>query len=89
MGLLVIAVIMLVIEVDGGDGKLVKKLLKSRKIVKKSEKPQRSEKLQRSLVQRNIYQSTDSPSKNSSFRFCLAQKALSRPLPLQLSIRQS
>ena len=46
-------------EVDGGVGKSVKKLSKGQRIVKKSEKPQRPEKLQRSLVWRNVYQSTD------------------------------
>ena len=35
---------------------------KSRKIVKKSEKPQRPEKLRRSSVWKNVYQSTDFPS---------------------------
>ena len=35
-------------EVDGG-GKLVKKSLKSRKIVKKSKKPQRSEKFAKTI----------------------------------------
>ena len=60
-------------EVDkgrsGAIGKSVKKLSKGRRIVKKSEKPQRPEKLQRSLARKNIYQSTGPPStKNSSFR---------------------
>ena len=47
-------------EVIGGGGKAdetvvdLSKSSKSRKIVKKSEKPQRPEKLQRSLVQRNL-----------------------------------
>ena len=49
-------------EFDGGVGKLVKKLSKGRKIVKKSEKPQRPEKLQRSSVWKNVYQSTNLPS---------------------------
>ena len=35
---------------------------KSRRIVKKSEKPQRPEESQRSSVRRNVYRSTDSPS---------------------------
>ena len=46
-------------EVDGASGKWVKKLLKSWKIVKKSKKPQKPEKLQKSLVWRNVYQSTN------------------------------
>ena len=55
-------------EVDDGVGKLVKKLSKGRRTVKKSEKPQRPEKLQRSLARRNVYRSTGPPStKNSSF----------------------
>ena len=53
-------------EVDGGRsgavGKSVKKSSKSRRIIKKSEKPQRPEKLQRSSVRRNVYRSTDPPS---------------------------
>ena len=49
-------------EVDGGIGKLVKKLSKGQRIIKKSEKPQRPEKLQRSSVRRNVYRSTDPPS---------------------------
>ena len=55
-------------KVDGG-GKSVKKLSKGQKIVKKSEKPQKPEKLQRLSVRRNVYQSTNPPSKNSSFRY--------------------
>ena len=53
-------------EVVGGGSRADKtvmdsfKLSKSRKIVKKSEKPQKPEKLQRLLVQRNVHQSTDS-----------------------------
>ena len=44
------------VDVGGGAvGKSAKKLSKSRKIVKKSEKPQRPEKLQKSSVWRNIY----------------------------------
>ena len=49
-------------EVDGADSKSVKKLSKSQKIVKKSKKPQKPEKLQKSSVQRNVYQNTDPPS---------------------------
>ena len=53
-------------EVDGGRsgavGKSVKKLSKGRRIVKKSEKSQRPERLQRSSVRRNVYRSTDPPS---------------------------
>ena len=52
-------------EVDGGvgnGGKLVEKLSKSRRIVKKSKKPQRLKKLERSWVRRNVYQNTDLPS---------------------------
>ena len=60
--------------VDGSGGKSVKKSSKSRRIVKTSEKLQRPEKLQRSLVRRNVYRSTDPPLKNSSFRFCWAQE---------------
>ena len=41
---------------------------KSRRIVKKSEKPQTPEKLQRSSVRKNVYRSTDPLLKNSSFR---------------------
>ena len=58
----------IVVEFDGVDagggavGKSVKKSSKSRRIVKKSEKPQRPEKLQRSSVRRNVYRSTDPPS---------------------------
>ena len=65
----------IVVEFDGVDaggggtiGKSVKNLSKSRRIIKKSKKPQRPEKLQRSSVWRNVYRSTDPPSKNSSFR---------------------
>ena len=47
---------------------------KSRRIVKKSEKPQRPEKLQRSLVWRNIYRSTNHPS--------IVYKKLELPLEL-------
>ena len=58
-------------EIDGVKsgiiGKLVKMSSKSQRIVKKSEKPQRFEKLQRSLVWKNIYQSTNLLLKNSSF----------------------
>ena len=44
------------IDINGSAiGKLVKKLSKSRRIVKKSEKPQRPERLKRSLVWRNVY----------------------------------
>ena len=46
----------------GAIGKSVKKLSKGRRIVKKSEKSQRPEKLQRSLVRRNVYRSIDLPS---------------------------
>ena len=52
-------------EVDGG-GKSVKKLSKGRKIIKKSEKLQRPEKLQRLSVWRNVYWGIDPPSKNSN-----------------------
>ena len=52
---------------DSAVGKLVKKLSKSRKIIKKSEKPQRPKKLQRLLVRKNIYQSINPLSKNLSF----------------------
>ena len=55
-------------EFDGGVGKLVKKLSKGQKIVKMSEKPQRPEKLQKSSVWKNVYQSTGPPlTKNLSF----------------------
>ena len=54
-------------KVDAGGGKSVEKSLGSQRIVKKSKKRQRPEKLQKSLVWRNVYQSTDPPSKNSSF----------------------
>ena len=54
-------------EVDGS-GKSVKKLSKGRKIVKKSVKPQRPEKLQRLSVWRIVYQGTNCPSKNSNVR---------------------
>ena len=57
------------VEFDGVDaggggavGKSVKKSSKGRRIVKKSEKPQRLEKLQRSSVRRNVYRDTDPPS---------------------------
>ena len=43
-------------------GKSVKKLSKIRRIVKKSEKLQRPKKLQKSLVRRNVYRSTNLPS---------------------------
>ena len=55
----------IMVEFDGVDagnsavGKSVKKLSKSRKIVKKSEKPQKPKNLQRPLVQRNVYRSTN------------------------------
>ena len=42
-------------EVDSGIGKSVKKLSKGRKIIKKSEKPQKPEMLQKSSVRRNVY----------------------------------
>ena len=73
-------------EVDGV-GKSVKKSSKSQRIVKKSEKPQRPEKLQRSSVRRNVYRSTDPPSiryeeleSSDSFSssFCWDQEELSR-----------
>ena len=47
---------------SGAISKSVKKSSKGQIIVKKSEKPQRPEKLQRSSVRRNVYQSTDPPS---------------------------
>ena len=56
-------------EVVGGGGRADKtvvdssKLSKSRRIVKKSEKPQRPEKLQRSSIRRNVYRSIDPPSR--------------------------
>ena len=55
-------------EVDGGDGRADETVVdlsksKSRRIVKKSEKPQRPEKLQISSVRKNVYQSTDPPSR--------------------------
>ena len=46
-------------EVDDSVGKLVKKSSQGRRIVKKSEKPQRPKKLQRLSVWRNIYRSTN------------------------------
>ena len=50
-------------EVGGGGGKSVEKSSESQRIIKKkSEKPQKPEKLQRSSVWRNVYQSTDPPS---------------------------
>ena len=58
----------IVVEFDGVDagggaiGKSVKKSSKSRRIIKKSEKPQRPEKLQRSSVRKNVYRSTNLPS---------------------------
>ena len=56
----------IVVDYDGVDGgvvgKSVKKSSKSRRIVKKSEKSQRPERLQRSLVWRNVYRSTNPPS---------------------------
>ena len=68
---------------SGVISKSVKKLSKGRKIVKKSEKPQKPEKLQRSSVWKKVYQSTGPLStKNSSFywssnsfscSFCWAQ----------------
>ena len=54
-------------RVDGSVGKSAEELSKSQRIIKKSEKPQRPEKLQKSLVWKNIYRSTDLPLKNSSF----------------------
>ena len=83
----------------GAIGKSVKKLSKGRKIVKKSEKPQRPEKLQRSSVWRNVYRSTGPPStKNSSFRyssdsfsssFLLGPEVLSILCPERLLSKQS
>ena len=49
-------------EVDGGGGKSVKKLSKSRKSLNGLKN------LQKPSVWRNVYQSTDPPSKDSSFR---------------------
>ena len=74
-------------EVDGGGGKSVEKSSGSQRIVKKSEKPQRPEKSQRSSVRRNVYRSTDPPSiryeeleSSDSFSssFCWDQEELSR-----------
>ena len=74
---------------------------KSWRIVKKSEKPQRPEKLQRSSIQRNVYQSTDPLSiryeelelslKLWQFfeLFLLGSGALSIPISDRLSTRQS
>ena len=53
------AVMMVVIEVNGGGDKSVKKSSKSRRIVKNLKGLKN---LQRPLVRRNVYQSTDPPS---------------------------
>ena len=58
-------------EVDGDEdsscGKSVKKLSKSRKIVKKSKSFKGLKNLQKLSVRRNVYQSTNPLSKNSNF----------------------
>ena len=82
----------IVVEFDGvdagsGGGKSVKNLSKSRRIVKKPKKPQKSEKLQRPSVWKNVYRGTNLPSigykelelllqlsDNFSSSFCLVQE---------------
>ena len=63
-------------EVVGGSGRADETVVdssksKSRRIVKKSEKPQRPEKLQRSSVRRNVYGSTDPPSRYKKLKLPL------------------
>ena len=52
----------------GGGDKSVEKSSKSRRIVKESKSFKALRNLQRPSVRRNVYRSTDPPSKNSSFR---------------------